>query len=378
MFIFFLLAMAGMFATNKKNDETTYKILFIILLGMLCLRYGQGTDYIGYQLHYSLCPSELNSSYFSANGTFEKGYRFLMNVCKSIGFSFELFVALISIFEMLMLNRFIKKYCGHKCIALLLFFPSFYLTYYFSALRQGIALSIFIGLGVPLIMDKKWLKYIILTFVVASIHKSAYVMLLIPLLINIKPKSLLIIAVIMLGAAIVLNAVGIYSSIANLLDKAAYENSGIGWSAIVRKAVEFVLVIILYKDRPDNDDFLNIILKIYYIGIIVAMFFYNNALILGRLTIYFDVMLIALVSTAINNVALPNIAVHRLSSHALWTYTIAVILLTGFMTIRNIDSYVSQGRYYNENFLRYPYISIFEKEDLYSYRTSNYKDLIDN
>ena len=365
--------MGVIFSGNKKNDETTYKILFVILLGMLCLRYGQGTDYIGYQLHYSLCPTELDANYFTANGTFEKGYRFLMNMLKSIGFSFELFVALISIFEMLMLNRFIKKYCGYKCMALLLFFPTFYLTYYFSAMRQGLALSIFIGVAVPLIMDKKWVKYIILTFVVASIHKSAYVMLLIPFLINIKPKSLLIIAVIMLGAAIVLNAVGIYSSIANLLDKAAYENSGIGWSAMIRKAVEFVLVIILYKDRPDNGDFLNIILKIYYIGIIVAMFFYNNALILGRLTIYFDVMFIALVSMAINNVALPNVTVHKLSSHAFWTYTIAVIALMGFMTIRNLDSYISQGQYYNKKFYRYPYVSVFEKDKLYSYREDEYE-----
>ncbi len=371
--------MAAMFSRSKKSEELIYQILFVVLLGMLCLRYGQGTDYIGYQLHYQYCPSSISIKYFTGNGTFEQGYRLLMNIIKSMGCSFEIFVAIVSVFEMFMLHRFVKRYCGSRCIALLLFYPMFYLTYYFSAIRQGITLSIFIGLALPMAVDKKWIKYIIAVVIAASFHKSAYILLIIPLMINIKPKSLLILAVFMLGAAIVLNAVGVHSKILMLFDKNAYETRGIGWSALIRKVVELVLVLVMYKDRLDNnDDLLIILLKIYYIGIIVAMFFYNNSLILGRLTIYFDVMFVALISTAINNITLPEIVVYKLSSHGFWTYTIAVILLTGFMTIRNLDSYISQGQYYNKNFLKYPYISVFEKDRLHSYRTSDYIDLIDN
>lgn len=367
--------MSALFARDKEYNGKLYIVLFLILTGILCLRYGQGTDYIGYQMHYSRCPDFLTSKYFMADSSFEKGYRFLMNLFRSLGCSFEVFIMVIAIFDMWMLNRFIKRYCGDRCLALVLFFSTFYLTYYFSAMRQGIALAVFIGFGVPLLIDKKWIKYTIAVCIAASVHKSAYILLSVPLLIRLRPKTLLILIMLTLGTAIVLNAVGIHGKILTMFDRTAYENREIGWAALIRKGVELAMVITLYKEDKERGD-INLFLKLYYIGAIVTMFFFNNSLILSRLTIYFDVMAVALLSTAINNVHRPNISIGRLSGRAEWTYLLAVIAIGGFMTIKNIDSYISQGSYYNKNLFKYPYISVFEKDKLYSYRASDYVDYI--
>ncbi len=365
-----------MFARDKRSDDNIYRILFLGLTVMLCLRYGQGTDYIGYQLHYQNCPSVLTSKYFMAESTFEKGYRFLMNFFKSMGCSFEVFVFILSVFMMYMLYRFLKKYSGDRCLALLLFFSTFYLTYYFSAIRQGLAMAIFIGIAVPLAIDKKWIKYILVSLIIAQIHRSAYILLVVPFMVRFKPRTLLILALLVLGYAIIFNATGFHAKVLALFDRSAYDTRQIGWAAMVRKGVELVMVLTLYKDGEQDMGPMNILLKIYYIGVIVTMFFFNNDLILARLTIYFEVTGVVLLSTAINNVRLENMNIQKANEAVAWSYILIVVAISGFMTVKNLDSYITQGQYYNENLIRYPYITIFEKDDLYSYRTSDYVNLI--
>ena len=46
-------------------------------------------------------------------------------------------------------------------------------------------------------------------------------------------------------------------------------------------------------------------------------------------------------------------------------------------TVKNINSYINQGNYYSDvNVLSYPYISIFNKDKLYEYRSKSMHETI--
>ena len=59
-------------------------------------------------------------------------------------------LAAIGLYDMAMTARFFWKNCVNKAFTLLLFFPTVLMTYYFSAIRQGIVLATFLGVGISL------------------------------------------------------------------------------------------------------------------------------------------------------------------------------------------------------------------------------------
>ena len=86
-------------------------------------------------------------------------------------------VAVIALFQMLCIYRAIMKYSPYKLFSLLLVYPTIYLTYFFSAIRQGIVIAFFLGFMLEWIFTDKWLKYVVSCLVLATFHSSALVLL---------------------------------------------------------------------------------------------------------------------------------------------------------------------------------------------------------
>lgn len=171
---------------SKELGEKIYKILFGLLWLILALRYGQGTDFFAYQYIFERCNSfdGVIANRYQLHS--EIGFRF---ICFLFQGNYALFIFCISTFEMIMLKRFLDRYSQDKLLSLALFFPTFYLTYYFSALREGLVISLFIGVILETIEKKEWKKFVVFTIIAMLIHSVAVVLFVIPFWIKIEIKD---------------------------------------------------------------------------------------------------------------------------------------------------------------------------------------------
>ena len=366
VYILLLLIAFCSFITNK-DFKYLYYVCFVILTIMLCLRYGQGTYYFGYQGIYNSAPSTLFFSgiYYTDAIHAEVGWKILNHILKILGIEFKYFVLVISIFEMLCINHFIKIYCPNKNIALLMIYPTLYLTFCFSILRQGFVICVFLGVILDLILKKKYWAFICLTLLLSTIHSSALVILLSPFIIKVKIKYLyrLLFMSMIFG---ILCFLGFFDPLLKVLgyigSASAYLSSiTVNYIALCERVIMTFLVVYMYLvyTKKEKNKKVENLLKMYLFGTIIYLFFFWNSLISSRLGYIFKPLEISLIT----------IMIARLDKFKSIIILI-IFLLSTMLTLKNIDSYIEQGRYYpNVKVINYPYISLFNSEDIYKYRS---------
>lgn len=339
---------------DKKN--ILFHVAFFILVLMLCLRYGQGTDYFGYRCNYDTI--DLHS---------EIGFRVLNQVCKSIGMSFEVFVGMISLFQMLCLYRGICLYSPVKTLSLLLFYPTLFLTYCFSGIRQGIVILFFLGFMIKWLQEEKYFRYAAACLVMAGFHSAA--LMLFPLLIikRIKIKWLYWggIAATSIGTFVYIIPAEWFSFV-TISSVQYYINSiSISFMGLLERIAMFaILTFLVWKNGEFKENSQAVFLyKIYTAGFLIAIMFFPWALLSSRL------------SAAMKAVELFLFPVF-LRGKIKWRKILLLFLTlyTVVMTVKNIWSYLGQagGEYREYNVFTYPYFSVFEKEKVHEIRKNAY------
>lgn len=352
------------FSDSKKAEKLLYYFCLLILWLFLILRYGQGSDYFGYKyIFYGLNNiQEAITNPFDRHS--EIGFRLL---CALFGKRYELFVAAIGSFNMIMIHRCIKRYSDDWLLSLIIFFPTYYLTYLFSALRQSIVFSVFVGAMLECIEKNRIKKYYLICALLCTIHSVSILYALIPLILKIKIKgggSILYLPIFALGFGFVLGIVGhsFFAMIPLLGPKLApYINSSVSWMGLVERLVSYYVAALLYlsiaaKKRSPR---LQLWMVIYSIGAIFYFAFFPMPTIAARSCMLFKgVEMLLFVKLIKEKAQLKQFA-------ALYFVSLSV-----FMTFKNINSYIDQGKY-NESVtvFNYPYFTIFhEHEDLLLYR----------
>ena len=328
-----------------KNKDIYWRIAFGILLLMLCLRYGQGTDYFGYKWNY------LNGDTHS-----EKGFVFIQQIFRSMGAGFEELVFVISLFQMFCIYRALKLFSPYKSMSLLLLYPTIYLTYFFSALRQGIVIAFFLGFMLKWLLDGKWIRYFAACIIMASIHSISLVLIPLAAVVFLKRKHLycVVFLVFFVGGAIYFLPPSVFSFV-KIGSFQYYINSfSISYMGILERAVLFGIVVVLWelaKKNIEPDDGIEIIYKIYLCGFAISILFFPWALMSSRLPA-------ALKATEI--ILIPMLLYKNVRARQIITVLLMCYVLV--MTTKNLSMYISQGGYKNCNVVTYPYISVFNKE----------------
>lgn len=369
-----LIVYTFMSLKNKyKNDKILYWIVLILMTAMLAFRFGQGTDYFAYKYQYDSAPDYFNLSFIFSQEHGEFGYKTIINLFSIIGLPFEIFIFLISIFNMFMLHRIINKYSVNKALSLLLFLPTYYLTY-FMGVRQGIVLATFLGLMLPLLLDQKYFKYCFTSVIMLTLHSSSIILLFLPVFIRLKISTLIK----LLPISLLIGTGLLLSPIRELLIgfTGHYYTIDFSWG-ILEKAIMFALVMFLYYQYKRNDYTSSLLIKIYIIGFLLALAFFSQQLLSGRLTIYFKAIEIVLIPMLLFNKNTvtekfkKNFKTHIQRKKTIGTdvYVTALILITIMIFTKNINAYISQGEYIETTLLNYPYISIFDKEEAFQNRS---------
>ena len=265
----------------------------------------------------------------------------------------------IRLFEMLLINRFISKRSLNGKISLLLLYPTYYLTYLFSGMREGLVLSLFLGIAVELLIKQKYVKYEFMCIALAGIHSAAIVLCVLPLIKVLSTKTMMfaIIAALLIGLAgpLWVNRIRI-GSISSYTG-----TSALSLSAILYRTISSGLILIAYHNaNGELDDETLPLIKVYVTGLIIFCVFLRYPLLASRLSA---------VLCSVEVAVIPGLLCRGLIRQQR-VVLLVVIALTMVMTGKNLGSYVTQGNYLQPiKWYNYPYISVFNKEELY--RVSN-------
>lgn len=104
----------------------------------------------------------------------EPGYYALCKILNNLGCSFQILLAVISIISMLAFGRLIYQYSKSVITSFAMLVPFQYYGFTLSGERQTIALSIIL-LAFPLILQRKFIKYLICVGIAYLFHHSALV-----------------------------------------------------------------------------------------------------------------------------------------------------------------------------------------------------------
>ena len=114
LLVFLLLAAGTLLEYFRPQTKIyAYWICWAAMMGCLCLRFGQGTDYVTYQGLYETIPVaiDLSQEYFCGFYP-EIGWRLLSAAFKMFDAPFWVFASTLGLAEMLLLHRFVKHF---KC-----------------------------------------------------------------------------------------------------------------------------------------------------------------------------------------------------------------------------------------------------------------------
>ncbi len=355
---------------NHKANNVLYTIFFLGLLLMLVFRYGQGTDYFGYQYIFEKLPDTLNLNTLNDSSIHsEIGWKFLCVLFRKLGLSYQLFVGFIGIVTMLFLNSFIQKHCPLKVSALFIAYPTLYLTYISSGMRQGLAVCIFLGVMLDLYLENKRGKFIIAVCICATIHTASWILLLL-LVDRLKDFILDNQYVIVLFAWVAGICFSFFGLRIEIFDRTfSNEAVEISYIAALERILTYVVIQILYnkyKTVCGENKFLDTVMFIYSISTIFYGIFFSMPTVSSRICYFFKTMELSICATIM--------AAGKKDFPEYSTMFFYIAALSMVMLLKNIDSYLYQGNYYdNITVWNYPYNNIFTMGE---YRYSVHQQLL--
>lgn len=351
-------------ASEKRYIKPTYTVLFAAMTMFLALRFGQGTDWFGYSHLYNGAPSsfDFDSVYYTDAYHTEFGWKLLFNAFKCLDINFSWITFVLALLDMLLLNRFISRYSTNRTMSLLLVFPTVYLTYFFSGLREGLVIAVFLGYIVGWAEEQKTIRCIICIAILATIHQLSWVLLLVLVARFVSKRRVPYI----LGASAAIGLAGPLwmGTVLSIVD-IGYSGAGISFVPLAYRLFMLVLIVFLYRENAcmletSRKSKLDYLMGIYLLGIAVYLCLMTNSIVASR----FAITLLCV------EIAIFPILVTEFNSRQLWAIFFAIIFAVCMMTIKNIDSYVSQGCYNSSiSVWNYPYVSVFNQDEIYGYRS---------
>lgn len=354
----------NLFTTTYSTRRYEFKVLFVVLLLILILRFGQGTDYFAYRYIYNmLSPTRLDlSRYERLHG--EIGYLLICNLFRIAKAPFEVFVAFTAIFEMVCFYRFAKVFQIDTPFTWVLAYPTLYLTYFFSAIRQGITTAIFLGILLPLLLEKKYRRYILVTLFCVSIHSASIVFLLAIFMAKIKKVST--IQYCCIGAwlaGFILTTAPARTLIMSLgissINYYLYAGTDVSILSVAERIFFIAIISMLYelicKRKKMNDTYRTLFLC-YLLAMSLYGVFVGYSLISSRLG---GVMRFVELYLLVYGIKLMELRTKA------FVVTFFIVLET-FMLTKNINAYITEGNYKDSiTVTLYPYVSVFNEDMIY-------------
>lgn len=352
---------------SSRTDKWYFHFCFILIALMACLRYGQGTDYYGYYAIFKEYSYTLTSGGDFFRGRTEYGYSFLMYLALLLKLPYWLFMMIVTGIMMVFCYYFLRRSCEYSMTSLLLFYVYFYMIYGLSGTRQGLATSIFLCFGYPIldreILQKKdILQYELVILLASLFHASVLVLALLPIMnrLSISPTGYLLAFIVCVGILLAKINVMTYLPIGSLAARMEIYSATKNTNFLALFSRMFlVLPLVFYKQ--ESSWWFEKNKKYLFLGFAIYSIISFSDLTATRVWAYFYPFLFILI---------PCIVFNDKSVKSRY-YICFYVLLSVFMWFKDINATMDQGKYVDCNVFTYPYVSIFEGEEVIKhYRTS--------
>lgn len=334
----------------KYNWKYAYNIGLVMLTLMVCLRFGQGTDYFAYL-----------RAYYVEDVHSEIGYRLICKLFQLGKIRYEILSGFIGFVTMYCLDKAIRKYSPSRTLSLLLVYPTIFLTYFFSATRQGFVIAFFLGFMLTWLEEEKWCRYLLASLVLMTIHIAALMFLPILFIKKMPLKSIYwlvgIAMVCGITFALLPNEFFLITSLRKLRLSHYLSGRNVSILGLAERCCMLVLIGFLYRHNlygaNNKSQSIQLVYKIYLYGFSVTILFMPWSLMSSRIPAAMKAVEILLIPIMLNN-----------SKRLQKLITTMLILYVIVMTTKNLYSYIQQSApYYNGyNPLTYPYISVLNKD----------------
>lgn len=364
----FLLA-AGSLAEWKypEYEKKLYFLCWFMLTALLCLRFGQGTDYVTYHAIYETIPVTVDLQHGYVCGYYpEIGWRLLSAAFKLLHVPFQGFAAALGLADMLLLHRFLEKQVPRKVAGLFLTYPVLYTVYMVSGLRQGLAICIFLGIALPYYLEKKWVPYAAAVILAMSFHRAGCAWILLIAVAYLPVRAMFFLAGLCATGGLVLQIQAVQGFLLRLLPIYHMEQFLQGGSpsffAIGERLITFGVIAFLYcrncRGDESSDPGMEAVMKACTCGLCVYMFMLGNAYYASRFAVIFKVLEIVPAVCLLEN----RDRIARMSA-------VFFLSLTLLMGVKNLNAAVSEGGYreLGVNVFTYPYVSLFWQDRINDY-----------
>ncbi len=373
----------GLFLLSRvvpRLNKQLYLFSLLLMTLFLMLRYGQGTDYSMYEWFYMAAPNSLDfsSSYFGSAYHTEVGWKAMMCLLKITGVSFEAFIAILSAFMMICLDRCIKRFSPDPMLSLLIAFPTLYLTGYFSMLREGLIIAVFLGYMLQWILDGRTIRYVVVCIALAFIHTVALVLLFALFLhrfvssANGRSWLLLFGALCVVFGAATMVVPPLHSLMESIPGAGFYyKDNQLSILSLLERVMWFVIVVplgykVAFSLRNNFDRRSKVLLQmldLYVFGFSLYCLFMGAANAATRFSFPFEMLEVLLVPIVFGLAPWWKNAV-----------AVLVVCLALVFVVKNLDSYLGQRNYYSfVSWWNYPYVSIFDDPGTLSWYRTPYK-----
>lgn len=167
---------------NDRHKLLYYGILLIMFICITGFRYRLGGDSILYENYFDWSPkiSDLTPAYFTTS-RFAPGYLIFQAGVRSLTDDFMWFQLIHATIVCSIIFWFFYSNTRKPFVAILLFYIMLYFVMLMEAMRESLAVCMFM-IAWPYFRDGKWIKYYICAAIAFNFHISSTFMLLLPLL----------------------------------------------------------------------------------------------------------------------------------------------------------------------------------------------------
>lgn len=334
---------------GKKINQFNFHVAYFLITMLVVLRQGQGTDYYNYQEIYEMINDAMGVGGLLLIYHGEIGYLFINYIAVKLGCSYQLFSALFSLLTMIVYYPFFHERCRCSIVPLFIFYATFFLIYPFNLVRQGLTLGIVVSYLFPLLEQKRYVRFIIVTVLAATIHVSVLICLGFPFIFRLKIRNVaLFLIFIILCVFIVLNidALRFFPQFNTYTGR----TGNFYLAALLRIAMLVPIFMVSDKVYRSNIELLHI-RNLLFFGFVIYAMFSSNDLTASRLGVYCRVFEGLFLARLIYQTPL-----RKFPKQLLTYYAAVVLVLFG----KSIGDFMDQGEYRHCNILTYPYLTIFD------------------
>lgn len=373
-YIFIAFIFSILSKLTKKKDMQFFFFIFVIFLVIFAsLRYGSGTDYFTYSFIYRHFAIDWSDYKFYMQSV-EPGYAFLNIFFNKLNVSFQLFLAIVSACTFCILYKTIKVNSKNLILSLLIFYLNYYVPYFSNQYRQ--AFAIIFGLAAVCNYINKQKKCFILQIICIAFifHFSALILLLIPVFDKIFSDKFIfsnIKVILFTFFCFVLSFLSpflltfVFNKLnLTIISKLLYytKSANLNLMPILTRIVFVFIVLLFFHNAVKNSDS-NILKKMYriYIYSLFLYMLFSQFSIFSRFSDYYTFIEILLVPNLLDMVSKKIYTDKKM-------LRICFLILYSVLFVKDLDDATVQGNYMDRGAMNYPYITVFNKDEIFNYR----------